>query len=139
ADDDRAGRSLGRAAPAGANRRRRIAALRADAGDEERQRRRDLAHAGDLGRVGGADDEADLAAVVPGGRGEAGDSLVDALARREAQVLQVVAAGVRGAAEQDRALAFVAQVRRDRIEAEQRRQRHRVGAIADEDFARVLL
>jgi hypothetical protein len=53
--------------------------------------------------------------------------------------LQVAAAGVAGAAQQDQALAVVAQVGLDRVEAHEGRQRHRVGLVALEGLARVLL
>src|ERR1035438_3399811 len=57
----------------------------------------------------------------------------------EPLLLQVGAAGVRGAAEQEHALALVAQVGLDRIQAEKGRQRDRIGAVAVENFARVVL
>ena len=99
-----------------------------------------LAHAGDLGRIGGTDDQAELAAAVPGARGEAGD-VVRRRARRTRGAASCRSAPPGLEVRQSRisALAVVAQVGLDRIEAEQRRQRHRVGPVAHEDLARVLL
>jgi hypothetical protein len=120
ADDDRPVRP-----PAGAHRGLGVAALRADARDQQRQRRRQFAHARDLGRVGGAHHQAQLAAAVPLAGGQPRDVLVQQpLAALQPLRLQVVAAGVGGAAQQDQALAVVAQVGLDRVEAHEGRQRH---------------
>ena len=70
------------APPAGAHGGLGVAALGADAGDQQRQRRREFAHARDLGRVGGADDQAELAAAVPVARPPAGRCVRTAARRR---------------------------------------------------------
>ena len=61
------------------------------------------AHAGNLGREGGADDQRALAGGVPLARHQPGHALVE-LHAADVEELQVAAARVRGAAEQDHAL-----------------------------------
>ena len=68
-----------------------------------------FAHAGNLGREGGADDQRALAGGVPLARHQPGDALVE-LHAADVEELQVAAARVRGAAEQDHALVPVGQV-----------------------------
>jgi hypothetical protein len=133
-DDDRRIRT-----PAAAHRLLRIAALRAHARDQQRQRRRERAHARDLVRRGGADDEAQAPVAVPRTGGQPRDLFVQRAAAGQRQRLQVGRAWVGGAAQQEQAATVVAQVWFDRIEAHVRRQRHRVGLVAHEDLARVLL
>ena len=111
------------AAPAGAHRRRGVAALRADAGDQQRQA---SARARGRGRSRPGRWRRRRGRAWPlrfhGPAARRGDPLVQALAGREALRLQVGAARVGGAAEQDQALACVAQVGLDRIEAHEGRQ-----------------
>ncbi len=112
-----------------------VAALGADARHQQRHVADDRAHAGDLGREGGADDEADLAAAVPFAGSEAGDALVEPLlgaGAADVEELQVGAAGVGGAAEQDDALVGIGQVRLDRIAAHVGVDRDGVGLVARE-------
>jgi hypothetical protein len=66
------------------------------------------AHAGDLGREGGADDQGDLAGGVPFAWPPAGRRARTAFLAADIEKLQVGAAGVGGAAEQDDALVRVA-------------------------------
>jgi hypothetical protein len=78
------------------------------------------------------------------GRRPAGDVLVQQLpgCRRSTSrrwACRSLAAGVGGAAQQEQALAVVGQVGLDRVEAHEGRQRDRVGAVALEGLARVLL
>jgi hypothetical protein len=135
-DDRRGGAAASPRQPARTVAARRRPARRCR--DQQRQRRRELAHRVDLGGK-----------VAPTtrpswplrfhGPARARDVLETASPDGERLRLQVGAARVRGAAQQDRALAVVAQVGLDRVEAHERRQRHRVGAVALEGLARVLL
>ena len=59
--------------------------------------------------------------------------------RRQTLVLQIVTAGVGGAAQQKSAFAFVLEVRRHRVPAHEGREGDRVGAVALKSFDGVLL
>ena len=86
-----------------AQRRRGCRALSADPRHEQGKVRRDAAHVGEFGGIGGADDEAEFAVEVPLGGGKARKAFVDLLAVHFKH-LDVVAAGVGGAAEDEGAL-----------------------------------
>ena len=114
----------------------------ADAGNEYRHVAYDSAHFGEFFRIGRADHEAAFTFGIPSLGHEPCDMLVERHvgavgAHRER--LQFVAAGVGRAAQDDRALAGVGEIRRDCIVPQIRLQCDRVGAIALEHFARVLL
>ena len=64
---------------------------------------------------------------------------VEQAAIGQALGLQIAAAGVGGAAQQDQALAVEAHVGLDRVQAHERRQRDGVGAVAHKGLAGVLL
>ena len=104
---------------AGLNAGADVAALSADPRHEQGKVRRDAAHVGEFGGIGGADDEAEFAVEVPLGGGKARKAFVDLLAVHFKH-LDVVAAGVGGAAEDEHALALlgaVRQIRADGIQA----------------------
>ena len=130
-------------APAGAHRGVGIAALGADTRDQQRQPRGQRTHPLDLGRVGGAHHQPELAVEVPVGGGQPRDVFVQQFAGGtvrpdQALPLQVGAARIRGAAQQEGALVRVAQVGLDRVQAEEGRERHRVGRITLEGLAGIV-
>ena len=115
-----------------------VAALGADAWNEERNIRGDAAYGRELVGVGGADDEAELARAVPLFSREARNALKKAFAA-DIKHLQFVAALIRRAAEEEDALLFVFEVGRNRVLAHVGRKRHAVGLEALEGFAGVVL
>ena len=93
----------GRAGPsAGFHRGRRIAALSTNTGDEQRQGGSDRAHALDLCRVGSAHHQTQLTIRVSRSLHQTVDMFIEqrlTVHRSEALVLQIIAAGVGGAAQ----------------------------------------
>ncbi len=91
-------------------------------------------------REGGADHQAELAAAVPRPRRQPGDVLEEHARRRPARcACRSLPPGLEVRHSRIRPLSCVAQVGLDRVEAHEGRQRHRVGLVALEGLARVLL
>ena len=109
---------------------RDIAALRADAGHEERHVADDLAHLRELARIRRADDEHAVAAGIPALRGQLGDRRDTACAPPTSQILHVPRAGIRRAAQDDDALVLMLQERLERIAAQIGIHRDGIRAIA---------
>ena len=125
-----------------AHRGQRVAALRAHAGDQQGQGGRELAHPFNLRRVGGAHHQTQLAVHVPRALRQLRHMLVQqGLAGHTGQALalQIVAAGVGGAAQQKSAFARVRQVGLHRIKTHEGRERDRIGPIALKGLDGVLL
>ena len=127
------------AAPPGAHRGLGIAALCAHAGHQQRQTRRQLAHARQFIRESRSHHQAQLPVAVPLAVREPCHALVQQLAVGQALALQVGASGVGGAAEQKCALAGPPNKRLDRVPTHKGRERHRVSIKAVKRLARVLL
>ena len=119
-----------------------IAALGSHTGYQQRQRGGQFPHAGNFSRVGGTHHQAKLAVHIPRALGQAGNVLVQpglAVHAGQALVLQVVAAGVGGAAQQVGPFAWVLQVGQHGVEAHEGREGDAVGLVTLKGFFGVLL
>ena len=113
-----------------------VATLLADAGDEDRQVAGDLAHRGELRRVGRPDDQSALAELGPAGGDHLGDTLVQRAAG-DVEVLQLARAGVARPADGEHRAA--GEQRLGGVGAEVRVVGRGVGAVAPEHLAGVEL
>ena len=107
--------------------------MRADTRYQQRHIAHHAPHIGNHLRHGRADHQTDVFIAVPLLRRELGDAQVQRFAINHL-LLQIGAAGVRRAAQQDHALVGVFCERRDRIAAKIRINCYRIGAIAFKRF-----
>jgi hypothetical protein len=109
-------------------------------GHQQRHFTDDRAHAGELLRIGRADDQRALPGGVPFARRLLGDQFIERrVASAEFLELEVASAGVRGAAEQENAFLRIGEPRLKRIAAHERIHGHRIGLVTLEALDRVLL
>ncbi len=117
-----------------------IAALRADAGHQERHLTDDPPDLGQLLRIGGADHQQAVAARVPAGRRQLRHDVIEPpAALADHQILQVARARVRGPAEHHDAAILAPQEGLERVASEVGIHRDGIGSVALEGLDGVAL
>jgi len=113
-----------------------ITLLRADSGHQEGEFRVSLAQLRHIARIGGSDDQHEIAVVIPIPRRTFGHAPIQRQAV-DVEILKILGAGIGGAAEQDGAAIRAREKRQHRILAHVGVHGDGIGAVALEGFARI--